>query len=311
MPRLTVLLSYYNLEAYLDEAIASIRTQTHRDFVLVLLDDGSTDGSPAIAARHAAADPRVRIMRSETNLGISANLNRGLAAVATELVALMDGDDIALPERLAGQLAYLDAHPEVVAVGCFPLMVTESLRPIGTPVIFHERHEDIERELLAGNGWAFLPPTAILRLAAVRVCGAFRTDLATSMDLDFFLRLGEIGRLANLPKVYQQYRLRTRSVTHAHDVERSRRHNDVLIAAYQRRGLDAAPPVVTAAAIHATPTDLHMRWSWWALAAGHVDTARHEAWLAVRGAPWSWRCWKTLLCALRGRAAVAVAPVRD
>lgn len=311
MPRLTVLLSYFNLEAYLDEAIASIRAQTCRDFTLVLLDDGSTDGSPAIAARHAAADPRVRVMRSATNLGISANLNRGLAAVTTELVALMDGDDVAMPDRLARQLAYLDARPEVVAVGCFPLMVTEALRPIGTPEIYHERHEDIERELLAGNGWAFLPPTATMRMAAIRACGGFRTDLATSMDLDYFLRLGEIGRLANLPEVHHHYRLRTRSVTHAHDTERSRRHNDVLIAAYQRRGLTAAPPVVTAAGIHATPTDLHLRWAWWALAAGNVGTARHEAWLAVRGAPWSWRCWKTLLCALRGRAVDAAAPARD
>ena len=302
MTRLTVLLTYYNLAAYLDAAIASIRAQTLRDFELVLLDDGSKDGSPAIAERHAAQDPRIRIARSATNLGIPGNLNRGLAAVTTELVALMDGDDVARPERLARQVAYLDAHPEVVGVGCIPLMVDADLQPIGTlDDLYHEKHEDIERELLEGHGWAFLQPTATMRTAAVRATGSFRTDLATSMDLDFFLRLGETGRLANVPEILHHYRLRVGSVTHAQDQGRAARHNTALAEAYRRRGL--TKPMPTAVPDHAetTPTDLHLRWAWWALSSGNVRTARRQAWFAVRRAPWAWRCWKALACAWRGR----------
>src|SRR5437763_13274920 len=104
MPRVTVLMSVYNDEPFLAEAIDSVLRQTLTDLELLLIDDGSTDRSREIAA--AFRDPRLRIIVNEENLGHGPALNRGLASAACEYVANLDGNDVAFPERLAKQAAW-------------------------------------------------------------------------------------------------------------------------------------------------------------------------------------------------------------
>ena len=104
MPRVTVLMSVYNDEPFLAEAIDSVLRQTLTDLELLLIDDGSTDRSREIAA--AFRDPRLRIIVNEENLGHGPALNRGLASAACEYVANLDGNDVAFPERLAKQVAW-------------------------------------------------------------------------------------------------------------------------------------------------------------------------------------------------------------
>jgi glycosyltransferase involved in cell wall biosynthesis len=298
-PRLSVLLSYYNLEQYLSEAIQSIRDQTFSDFELLLLDDGSTDASPTIAKQHAAADSRIRIVRSETNTGISANLNRGLRQSSADWIALMDGDDISHPERFERQISYLANNTDLICVGCFPLMIDELRNPIGVLDIYREHHEDIEQLLLQGHGWAFLPPSAIIRRDIALQIGGYREDLVTAMDLDFFLRVCESGRIANVPDVLYEYRLRTKSVTHAANAGRIARHNQMLAEAYQRRGLAGPPPEGLADHELFKVVDLHLRWGWLALSHGYPLTARRQGLLALRRAPWSPVGWRLLACAFR------------
>jgi glycosyltransferase involved in cell wall biosynthesis len=298
-PRLSVLLGYYNLAPYLSEAIQSIRDQTFSDFELLLLDDGSTDSSPTIAKRHASADSRIRIIRSESNTGISANVNRGLRQAAADWIALMDGDDISHPERFERQISYLSNNRDVICVGCFPLMVDERRNPNGVLDIYRERHEEIEQLLLQGHGWAFLPPSAIFRRDIALQIGGYREDLVTAMDLDFFLRFCESGRIANVPEVLFEYRLRTKSITHAAKAGRVARHNRVLAEAYQRRGLAGPPPEASAEQELFKVVDLHLRWGWWALSHGYPRTARRQGLLALRRAPWSPVGWRLLACAFR------------
>jgi glycosyltransferase involved in cell wall biosynthesis len=105
MPQVSVILPVYNGEAYLREAVDSILAQTFADFELLIINDGSTDGSERIIASYK--DNRVKHLKNEQNRGLIFSLNRGVEAAKGTYLARMDADDIALPERLEKQLAYL------------------------------------------------------------------------------------------------------------------------------------------------------------------------------------------------------------
>lgn len=116
MPRISILLPYRNAAATLEAAVASMVGQSSAEWELLLVDNASTDDGPAIAARWAASDARIRLL-PEGRVGIAHALNTGLTQAKGAYIARMDADDVSLPERLAKQLAYLDAHTEVGVLG--------------------------------------------------------------------------------------------------------------------------------------------------------------------------------------------------
>lgn len=101
----------YNVAPWVEEAVRSVLAQTYQDFVLLVMDDCSADNT--IGVVRSIQDPRIRVEKNEHNLGLSANLNRGLSLIETEYVARMDGDDIAEPTWLEKEVTVLDAHPEI------------------------------------------------------------------------------------------------------------------------------------------------------------------------------------------------------
>jgi len=115
VPRVSVVMTLYNKGAFVEEAVRSVLAQTFTDFELLVVDDASTDDGPARVA--AIDDPRVRLLRAERNGGRAAAANRGYAAARGEYIAILDSDDIAEPDRLAQQVAFMDAHPEVGVCG--------------------------------------------------------------------------------------------------------------------------------------------------------------------------------------------------
>ena len=115
MPKVTVLLSVYNGEKYLHEAMQSILVQTYTDFEFLIVDDGSTDQSPVII--RSFNDFRIRVLKNPERLKLSGALNRGMKEAKGVYIARMDADDIALPQRLQRQVEYMDQHPEVGMCG--------------------------------------------------------------------------------------------------------------------------------------------------------------------------------------------------
>jgi glycosyltransferase involved in cell wall biosynthesis len=116
MPGVSILLPFRNAADTLDAAIASMADQTCTDWELLLINNASTDESPAIAQRWALRDPRIRLLREPT-IGIAHALNTGIAQAQGRYIARMDADDLSHPERLAKQVAFLDAHPEIGVLG--------------------------------------------------------------------------------------------------------------------------------------------------------------------------------------------------
>ena len=118
-PRVSAVVIFLNEERFLGEAIASVRSQSLDGWELLLVDDGSTDASAALAREAAASEPeRIRYLEhpGHANRGMSASRNLGLAATRGEFVAFLDADDVWLPERLERAVALLDAHPEAEMV---------------------------------------------------------------------------------------------------------------------------------------------------------------------------------------------------
>jgi glycosyltransferase involved in cell wall biosynthesis len=128
-PLTTVLMPVYNGELFVRDAIASILHQTYREFELLIIDDGSTDGTPNILSDHQQRDSRIVVHRQD-NQGLIATLNRGLSIARGTFIARMDADDIALPRRLAKQVAFLSKRPDVGILGTAYWLIEESGRHI-------------------------------------------------------------------------------------------------------------------------------------------------------------------------------------
>jgi len=297
-PPISVLLAVYNGQRFLREAVDSILAQTFPDFEFITIDDGSTDGTLPLLKEYAARDPRVHLV-SRPNKGLTLTLNEGLAVARGEFIARMDADDIAQPQRFEKQIAYLRQHPDCVVLGSRVLLID----PDGLPIRQWCRelaHDEIDAAHL-NRGWPVVHPAVMLRTAAVRQVGGYREQYNTLEDLDLFLRLAEVGKLANLPDVLLKYRQHFASVTHSKAEQQSRLRQAIYNETYARRGV--APPA-------APPPDLpeprrphqqHSLWAWSALKAGNVTTARKHALATVRRAPLSLDSWQVLACAIRGR----------
>jgi hypothetical protein len=199
---LTVVLPVHNGEAFLDDAISSIRRQTFRDFELLVIDDRSEDQSAAIAARHAAADARV-VLHANRGSGLVAALNLGIERASATLIARMDADDIALPARFERQMARLAAEPDLLVLGTATIRVDahgNHLAVIVPPAGPAEIFTLLERV----NPMAH--PTVVMRRAALEAVGGYRSAYLRAEDYDLWLRLAERGKLANLQEPLLEYR---------------------------------------------------------------------------------------------------------
>jgi glycosyltransferase involved in cell wall biosynthesis len=135
VPDVTVLMPVFNAERHVGAAIESILAQTHRDFELLIVDDGSTDRSLEIAASYR--DSRVRLITLGENRGLSGALNRGLAEAQCDWIARQDADDVSAPERLARQMATVARRPGLALLGCQAHAIDEhrrALAPVNRPV---------------------------------------------------------------------------------------------------------------------------------------------------------------------------------
>jgi glycosyltransferase involved in cell wall biosynthesis len=298
-PTVSAIIPVYNGARYLRQAVQSILDQTFTDFELIVVDDGSTDDSPRILRDLTRIDSRMRVI-TRPNTGVSGAANDGIAAARGNFLARMDSDDISLPTRFEKQVAYLRAHPEVVLLGTRVLLID----PYGSPL--HEgdqqiEHEAIEKEMLKGFGWVVAHPTSMIPVAAFKAEGGYRTDRVPSEDLDLFLRLAEIGRVANLPEVLLHYRQHPQSANHTRFEEQNALKRAILTEAHARRGIalpaDWIPPRRNVLSIE-EETNL---WAWKALKSGHLSAARKHALNLMRMKPLSRESWRLMFCAIRGR----------
>ena len=202
MPKVTVLMPTYNMEEYVHEAVESILRQDYRDFELLVMDDGSTDRTVEVVK--GFDDSRIRLMVNDRNLGLAENLNRGLDHIATEYVARMDGDDLSLPQRLAVQVAYMEAHRDIDLCSC-------AMQLFGERDEVWVREGDPEKVKVTALFFSpVLHASSLWRRDAFESKGLrYRQEYVPAEDYDLWCRALAAGlRLTNLPDVLYRYRIR-------------------------------------------------------------------------------------------------------
>ena len=214
VPAISVLMSVHNGGPWVREAVASVLAQTAGDLELIVIDDGSTDATPELLA--AVRDSRVRIER-RAHAGLTRALNRALALARAPLVARLDADDLALPERLALQRAFLGSHPDVGLLGTGASEVDEAGREVAR-IRPPEDDTTIRRVLIRRN--PFVHSAVMIRRALVERAGGYDETLPVAQDYDLWMRLSRLARLANLPELLVVRRLLPGRVTAVRDAER-------------------------------------------------------------------------------------------
>lgn len=201
-PSISVLITTHNGGALLDAAIASILTQEAADFELVVVDDASTDDTPQRLT--ALADPRLRVLRNDRNLGVVGARNRGFAACRGAVLATLDHDDLAAPGRLAAQYAAMTAEPALVAVACGTAMLRDG-RLVGEAQDHPLHPEALGFALHLGNPLTY--SAMMLRMTALRRLDEFvrpQAELADDYDLYHrLLALGPMRRIAGRGCLYR------------------------------------------------------------------------------------------------------------
>ncbi len=206
---ITVLMPVYNAEKYILEAVNSILNQTHQDFILMVINDGCTDGTMEII--EAIDDPRIQIIHNEQNLKLIATLNKGLSLIETEFVARMDADDFSFPERLEVQLAFMRANPDVGACGTWydNILADGSERSGGR---YLPTHEEIKFKNL--YQLHIIHGTTMMRMSVIRENELkFDASFPHAEDYDFFTRMAQVSKLYNIQKPLYKIRHHVESVS--------------------------------------------------------------------------------------------------
>lgn len=206
-PRVSVLMGVHNGAASLGEAITSIVGQTYQRWELIVVDDGSTDASLAIAESWLARDRRIRVVQHPANQGLAVALNKAFSISRGELIARMDADDVSLPERLQRQVEFLDGHPTVAVVGTGAHFVDMDGNDLGPGHLLQE-HGDIAANIYRTS--AFIHPSVMMRRGFLEALGGYDGRLQRAEDADLWLRGYRHFRYHNMPEPLIRCRIRDR-----------------------------------------------------------------------------------------------------
>jgi glycosyltransferase involved in cell wall biosynthesis len=203
-PSVSVVMAVYNGERFLADTLDSLLTQSLRDFEVVVVDDGSTDRTAGLLHGYASRDRRVIVQR-QRNLGRAAARNVGIGLARAPLVALIDADDIAMPDRLERQRRFLAENPKVAGVGGSLIFINDQGRefaevsyPLSPPEVraaFSQRRTGIAH------------PAAMVRKQVLNRIGGYRSTFVRAEDADLWLRILDDHCLANLDAPVLRYRI--------------------------------------------------------------------------------------------------------
>ena len=200
-PEISVILPVYNAAAYLEESIQSILHQSFPNFELIIINDGSTDGSQAIIEKFK--DPRI-IHVVQANIGLAATLNRGIGMARAEIIARQDNDDVSYPNRFEKQLNYLKSHPDTVLLGTAARIIDQEGNAVDRFHLHPSNNDTLKFLLLFDN--PFVHSSVMFRKSAVTAVGGYDTNERYFEDYRLWSQLSRKGKIANLQEVLVDYR---------------------------------------------------------------------------------------------------------
>jgi glycosyltransferase involved in cell wall biosynthesis len=237
VPRVSVTISVLNGERHLRATIDSILGQTFTDFELIVVNDGSTDGTGEIL--ESCRDPRLIVVHQE-NRGIAVSRNKATRLARGEFIAVHDADDISMPDRFEKQVRFLDEHPDYALVGSAFYEINEKGK-IRRLVRVLTEDADL-REFLGRRNW-FGHGTVMMRRSAFEEVGRYDERFRYALDYDLFLRMIEKHKVANLKEPLYCWRAAASSVSNKQALEQARYAEMARQEARERSNLPAPSPV--------------------------------------------------------------------
>lgn len=207
-PRISVVMSVYNGEKYLEEAIQSILRQTYQDFEFIIVNDCSTDKTSEILK--SFKDSRIKVINNPENMGLTKSLNKGVKNAKGKYIARMDADDISLPHRFETQIKFLEENPEYALVGSSFYQIDDTGKTVfWTKVLIRdaEIRRDLKRQNWFGHG------SVLIRKSAFIECNGYDEDFKYAQDYDLWLRISERFKIANIEEPLYCWRLSTDGIT--------------------------------------------------------------------------------------------------
>ena len=232
-PLVTVFMAVYNGEKYIKEAIESILGQTFADFELLIVNDGSTDGSMAVIAD--IKDSRIRVLHNERNMGIFLTRNKGIAEARGKYFATLDCDDVALVDRLEKQVDFMRRYPDCAVCGSMAFMIDGASQVTGRfepPAGM----EELPSYLFFAN--CFINSTTLIRADVLKSL-RYRNGFEPAEDYDLFCRLAESHPVANIGYPLVRYRVHGGNVTESKAAQKMKGEKTVIAYNLRRIGLDA------------------------------------------------------------------------
>ncbi|RKE49212.1 glycosyltransferase family 2 protein [Sphingobacterium detergens] len=200
IPTVTVLMAAYNSERYISQAIKSILNQTYANFELLIIDDGSTDGT--IEQINTFDDNRIKLLQNENNQGVVYTRNRAIEEAIGEFIAIMDSDDIATPNRLEILLNKFNKQPQLALIGSHASIIDSNGHLTGQQIKVETDPQLLRYRLFFGNSFAH--SSVMIRTSVFREFGGYRLPLAE--DYDLFLRISTKYPVLNLDEALLLYR---------------------------------------------------------------------------------------------------------
>jgi glycosyltransferase involved in cell wall biosynthesis len=310
-PDVSVVMAVHNGGRYLASSVESVLRQEEVSVEFIIVDDGSTDTSPALIQQYAAQDNRLRVIRQE-NRGLTQALARGCRAARGIYIARQDADDASLPGRLGRQVSLLSSRSDVSLVGCWTRLIGPEEEELGTwtppsdsqtaTTSLRERDPNKFRSL-GGHGSAMFRRVDYVR------CGGYRPEFYYAQDLDLWLRLTEIGSLSLVPEILYTWRFTPASIT-GRSRAMQRRMTRLILEATRRRGLGLSEDPILEEAKYVRPPSAMWREAQSSESAGLYFIGkcllsrrdeRSVGYLrrAVRSRPWHVKSWIALILASR------------
>lgn len=221
---ISVLMSNYNTPVpYLKEAIDSVLAQTYTDFEFIIIDDGSTDDSPAFIESYS--DPRIRLITNEQNMGLARSLNIGLALCHGEFIARMDSDDVCYPERFTEQAAFLKENPDTIVCGTCVEFIDDkgevtSLSDFNTLIPDMDYYKICL--LFSNNPTVFHPGAMFNRKLLLQYNITYDEAYRYAQDYRMWVTCSEYAKITNIQKYLMKYRNHSEAISSAKYEEQCR-----------------------------------------------------------------------------------------
>ncbi|MDJ0733597.1 MAG: glycosyltransferase family A protein [Nostocaceae cyanobacterium] len=244
-PKVSVIVPAYNIGDYIEDALRSLETQSFREFEVLIVNDGSTDDTADIVKPYVDRDARFRLLQ-KPNGGLSSARNYGIRHARAEYIALLDGDDIYHPDKLANHVARLDSSPEVGVV----YSASRAIRDDGRPTFVYLSGKPVKSDPLSAllcKNFVGHGSNAVFRRCLVDEIGEFDEGLRSSEDVDFWLRIAATRhwQFYREKRVLCYYRVRPSGLSF--NVAQMQRCNEQIVQAAKERSPELVEPMLPTA----------------------------------------------------------------